>query len=1005
MKSFQPLLIALCFYITWPQTSYAQWVRQYPLEKLEDVLDLDVSADGYGFAAGTNDLMLRLDNASKTWELLPGYGQNWRFESVDYLDGSNGNVAVIGGQGLILTVDGGDHWTEIPDAPAGVHTLRIYSTTHLIAIGDEGAFVWRNNEWTDLMLPVATGIKGAFILDSLHMWVYTFATNPAIYYTTDGGNQWNTNLDISDTDVVRFYNASYGIATDGRDVYHSTNGGVNWTLTGDNAIANTVNDLVFGSSASVLIGATLNAEPALSLDSGKTWTALDPGLINQRSYSVVALSDNEFWVGNDLSSIIHTENTGTSWLEKSGPERNLINDIFFLTRSLGFALGQGGMLLRTFDGGNNWNDISFGTRNYLTLHGLTASDLWMGANQRILHSTDTGSTWTENLVLVGSNINDILALSSERILAVTTSGVILRTDDGGADWDTMYNSGGQLRSIAKIDDQRLMATGFNGVILRSDNQGETWSPLTAPEAGLQYEQAFFLDTTGWLVTSSFKHTMWKTNNAGNSWTPITLPVDRFWDGVYFITQDTGIVVARSTNEGRAYITFTGGQTWSAGHVLTFPLFGVAGVPNPNGTAWIYGYGSDIEVLPYCNTFPAISNFEGNLFPCEGDTSSYSVSAENVDLFNWQFPSSWQIIGNANNDTVVVKPGTNSGFITVSGSNACGETGQLNFSAGPILMPEVFSISGEIFPCVGDIVTYIAFENHSDVFMWSIPSDWGIIGSNNQSSIMVQVGSTPGSVSVIGSNTCGTTESVSYPVEPQSVPTAILVSGDLTPCPGDTVRYEFGDIDISNSFLISNVTGLDDWSFLNGTIPYLVQAIAGFTSGSLQISILNDCGASMPYTLQINTESIPVIETFFNESSGLLTLSGTGNQYQWYFNGQPIPGATNASYTATQNGSYYAEVVLANGCTAASEVVNITTVATIQPVKSKLRIYPVPATMNIFIEGISGQYNFSIYDLTGRLVNHGKKSESIIGIADLQKGYYLLNITNGNNTYTSGFIKE
>src|SRR4249920_3831887 len=92
---------------------HAQWVRQYPMPKLEDVLDMDVSADGYGFAAGTNDLLLRTQGGSHQWDLLPGFGEGWRFEAVDYLEGSGGSVAAAGGEGLILTVDKGDHWTSI----------------------------------------------------------------------------------------------------------------------------------------------------------------------------------------------------------------------------------------------------------------------------------------------------------------------------------------------------------------------------------------------------------------------------------------------------------------------------------------------------------------------------------------------------------------------------------------------------------------------------------------------------------------------------------------------------------------------------------------------------------------------------------------------------------------------------------------------------------------------------------------------------------------------------
>lgn len=915
MKLFPTLIFLFCLFII-PQIAGAQWVRQYPLDKLEDVLDLDVSSDGYGFAAGTNDLLMRLDPTTQTWELLPGFGANWKFESVDYLDGSEGSVVAAGGNGLIISTDKGETWTQITGPPDGIHTLKLFSADHLIAVTDADAYIWKNNMWRDLDVPVATSVKGAFVLDSMHIWMYTFATDPGIYYSTDGGQTWDVNLDINDIDVVRFFDPLYGIATDARDVYESKDGGVNWELIGDNALTNTVNDLAFGATANVLIGASINAEPPLSIDSGRTWTELDPGLLNQRSFSVVALSNDEFWMGHDLSSVWHTENGGTTWVETSGPDRNIVQDVFFLNRSIGFAVGQKGMLLSTRDGGNHWEDISFGNRSHLTIHGLSETDLWIGANQRILHSSDTGNTWTEVFSPIANNINDIFAISSQRILAATGAGVIYRSNDGGAKWDTVYSLPGiQIKSIAHIDGQRYMATGFNGTILRSEDQGETWAPVSVPEAGLQYEQAYFHGDKGWLVTSSFKNLMWSTTNAGDSWTPITLPVDRFWDGVYFISQDTGIVVGRSTNEGRAYITFNGGVSWSSGYVTNFPLFGVAGVPNPNGTAWIFGYGSDIEVLPYCDVLPVLSNFVGDLDPCEGDTALYYVSSENIDIYSWFFPPGWTIVGNANNDTVDVVIGQASGTITISGSNPCGETGQLSFSAGPNLLPSIFEVQVPETPCPGDDITFSVITLEGDDYLWTLPSGWIPLSSLTESTIVVLAGENSGNVTVEVSNQCGTVErTIIMAVHPAPPEVAVLVAG------------------------------------------------------------------------------------------AQLSLSETGSSYQWVLNGNPIPGATNATYTALQNGLYQAIVTFPTGCTSVTAEVLVTTVATDDPLFSSLVVAPNPVKEIIHVTGLPQSFEYSIIDLTGRVLANNT-TQSTIDVADLQDGYYFLKIKLNDRSFISRFVKE
>ncbi len=893
----------------------AQWIRQYPMDKLEDVLDIDVSADGYGWAVGSNDLILRTLAGNNQWELLPGFGEGWRFEAVDYLDGTGGGIAAAGGDGLILTQDKGDHWNEIAGAPAGIHTIKLFSPTHIIVASDDGVYKWENDLWTDLNVPATAGLKGAFILNNEVIWAYTFATDPAIYYTIDGGMNWATNLDIPRIDVVRFFDAQNGIALNSRDVYQSANGGQNWTMIADNGLTNSSNDLTFGSTANVLIAATPNAKPNISTDGGLTWDAFTPDLINQRSHSVSAVSDTEFWIGNDLSGVMHSTDGGITWVETSGPVRNIIQDVYFISRSIGFATGQKGMILRTLDGGENWEDISVGSRSHLSIHGLSVDDLWIGTNQRILHSVDTGSTWTEAVVFPGGNINDVLAISSDRILAASTTGFIYLSRDAGATWDSVYNSGLQMRSLAKIDEQRYMATGFNGVIVRSDDQGESWQPVTIPEAGLQYEQSFFLNGEGWMVTSSFKKSMWHTTDAGDTWDTLALPIDRFWDGVYFITPDTGVVVARSTVEGRAYITFDGGHHWQSGHILSYPLFGVTGVPNPNGTAWIFGFGSDIEILPYCNAIPVISNFMGDLFPCEKDTVAFTISSQDVEQFTWHFPPGWQILGNSNNDSLQVIAGANSGNVTVSGSNICGMTGQLSFSAGPSRLPSISTIFGDLIPCEGEIVPYDAMASEVDTFHWSFPPGWQIIGDDDKASVAVVAGTIPGNISVTGSNECGSSQLQTF----------------ITP------------------FIIPDVHVL-----VNGSV---------------------------------------------------LSLSADATTYQWYLNSEQINGATNATYDATENGFYFAELVFPAECSTTSDTVDVIISATTQTTHPPIHVYPVPAHDKLYLDGIEGEFNYTVTDLAGRTVANGFESNHYIDVDKLTNGFYILNVLSGEHLFMARFIRE
>ena len=994
-----PLLFAAlcCFFLT---PALAQWERQYPLEKLEPVLDIALHDDDYGFAVGNNDLILKLDTATDEWVLLDSWDKGWQLKAVDYLEGSNGNFVVAGGNGMIISTNAGANWTEIAGAPASIHAIKIFSETEILVSSNVGVYRWQNNVWTSLNLPVSLNVLGGFILDRNHIWAFTNDATPVTYYTTNGGGNWSSNSDIGRPDVMRFYNAQYGIATDARKIYKTVNGGQLWTLVSNNIIANTSSDLAFGDSPGVLVAATINAKPAISQDSGKTWVSQTTGLINNRSYSVATKSNTEFYMGNDLTGLMKTLDGGTTWAEKCGPTRNIVQDLHFVDRQTGYACGAKGMLLRTSDGGTHWEDVSFGVRSHLAIHGLAANDLWLGAGQRIFHSDDNATTWTEKLITTGSNINDVLAISSSRILAVSTTGIIYLSTDSGTNWDTMYTVAGntQLRSVAKIDNQRYMVTGFNGIILRSEDQGVTWNPVSVPIAGLQYEQTHFLGNDGWLVTSSFKKIMWHTTDAGNSWDTIPLPIDRFWDGVYFITPDTGIVVCHTSSEGRAYITFNGGVNWQSAYITQFPLGGVAGVPNPNGTAWIFGYGSDIEVLPYCNALPVVADFMGDLFPCEKDTVTYSVSSENIDQYFWYFPAGWDIIGDANQPIVNVVVGKSAGTISVLGTNICGFSGQLSYSATAELLPVLTGLTGDQDPCEGLLLTLSVNEVSVDDFIWTIPSDWSFFGNTNKATIQVVVGSMAGDVSVTGTNQCGMATPVSLYIEPKLRPRLYGIIGDTQPCTESIATFtadeEYAE-NVSWDFPI-------DWEIVGETNESIIQLLVGIADGPITAVAINDCAESEMAEITVEPKAVYYVD-IIEGTGNVLSLTYDGTAYQWYQNGILIPGATGPEYTVTSTGDYYATVQNDNGCISISNTIHIVITATSNAsALLPLKIYPNPVSDQFSVDGIEGEYTYSIFDFTGKALLQNATSEKYISVASIPEGVFVIRIEQDGKVFMTRF---
>ncbi len=110
----------------------------------------------------------------------------------------------------------------------------------------------------------------------------------------------------------------------------------------------------------------------------------------------------------------------------------------------------------------------------------------------------------------------------------------------------------------------------------------------------------------------------------------------------------------------------------------------------------------------------------------------------------------------------------------------------------------------------------------------------------------------------------------------------------------------------------------------------------------------------------------------------LTLSTTTSYqtYQWLFNGNIIPGATDGAYTVTENGNY--QVIVSNefGCSDTSAVypVNITSIGSVAGTAHSITLYPNPAKEQVWIKS-PFPVNVQISTLSGRAIQEYKKVTS------------------------------
>lgn len=238
----------------------------------------------------------------------------------------------------------------------------------------------------------------------------------------------------------------------------------------------------------------------LSDDNGKTWTQ-SPSPVRQILTSVYFVDEKHGWaVGHD-SLILHSNNGGQSWvIQYRDPtlddpeeveellERPLM-DVWFRDASTGFAVGAYGLMLRTDDGGETWDDVSFDVDNpdgfhYSALAAIPRAGLFLvGEMGTMYRSADFGDSWEtiEDLPYDGSLFGVTGTSRAGEVFAWGLRGNMFRSTDFGDSWEQVeLNTPGNGPLEATLSgghyspDGRLVVVGLGGAVAVSNDAGRSF---------------------------------------------------------------------------------------------------------------------------------------------------------------------------------------------------------------------------------------------------------------------------------------------------------------------------------------------------------------------------------------------------------------------------------------------------------------------------------------------------------------------------------------------------
>lgn len=442
----------------------------------------------------------------------------------------------------------------------------------------------------------------------------------------------------------------------------------------------------------------------------------------------------------------------------------------------------------------------------------------------------------------------------------------------------------------------------------------------------------------------------------------------------------GLVLSSTTtaatcggSNGSATVSVTSGTatgySWSGGGTTAT----ISNLPAGTYTVTVTGSGNcsaTASAIVSSTSAPAITTSATNA-GCNSNSGSATVSITSgtATAYNWSNGATTATASNlaAGNYTVTV---TGNGNCTVSASVTVNTTGGVAISAT--------STNTSCGNQNGTATVSITSGNATS-FNWSN-------GATTSSLTNLAAGNY--TVTVNDAGGCSATASVT--IGGSGANSVVISADDSTICSSDTAR-------------VCAPSGYASYLWNTGATTSCINVRQ---AGNYYVTVTDNgnCTATSN-RLAITVLPSPPVSISVNNDS-LLAYNSSG--YQWFLNGNLIPGATTPLWVATQPGSYTVQVTGANGCKATSlpVVINVTGVTELE--KETINIYPNPNSngswnLSVSKSWLNGQYE--IFDAEGRLISRAGIQNELSAInVSVASGVYVIKLTAGSRSATYKLIK-
>jgi photosystem II stability/assembly factor-like uncharacterized protein len=460
-------------------------------------------------------------------------------ESMAFPSGNVGFILLHDGT-LLSTSDGGSSFsrkTAIPNSRAkggnqSPTDIFFTSTTNGVAVstasGAPGAIyhtVDGGNTWTQV--PNAAGsFRSVWFADA--NTGYAVGDGSLLFASGDGGATWSQRplmgASPANFTSIRCAGMICLLATDnGSHLVRTTDAGL--TASDVSPSSQQIFAAAFA-SPSQAVAAGQDGATVVSGDAGVTFSPIPAsgGRIAGPFLSLRAASASVAFATGRTGTLARTTDGGDTWTDLGVPTTGDVVDVSFPNANTGYALDSAGTLLKSTNGGGSWALLNTGTQAQpASVLALDAARVLLIGPRGVRRSTDGGNTFAAMGGALGHASLQRADVARGAVFAYGAHALFVSTN-GGASWASVKRpSRNGLRTVDFITGKRGFALDTQGRVWSTGNRGKHWTQLVATGTLSAYDLAFTAANRGYLAVNSFGIQrggfLLKTSDGGHTWHP------------------------------------------------------------------------------------------------------------------------------------------------------------------------------------------------------------------------------------------------------------------------------------------------------------------------------------------------------------------------------------------------------------------------------------------------------------------------------------------------------